>query len=70
MKLTIRTISPNVVSVTTDWTTYTVVFSNEAAQISTFGLQEEVSIEHFPDLAKNAAIAAYLITQLELKSLD
>jgi hypothetical protein len=70
MKLRTHPKNEYIILVSTDWATYTVVFSNETAQIVTLGLEEEFDISYFPDSAKNEAIAVFLITQLELKSLE
>lgn len=58
------------VQVVTGWTTYAVYFSETQAVVLAQGLEQAFSIEHFPDDAKNEAIAAYLITQIELKSIE
>ena len=70
MKIQSRHANRDTVIVTSDWTTYTVVFSGESAQILSTGLSEECDTSHFPDAAKNQAIAVYLIAQLELQSLE
>lgn len=71
MKLSTKWLNLQTVLVTTDWTTYTVFFSREAkAIVIATGLEQEFSLDDFPSDAKNEAIAAYLIVQLELKSIE
>lgn len=70
MKLEIKSNHPRLVHVKSDWTSYTLAFSDTSVYLTAFGLEEEFDIDHFPDQAKNEAIAAYLVMQLELKSLE
>lgn len=69
MKMMTRKLSTNLVIVTTDWTTYNVVFSDDLALITSTGLEQECPISFFPDEANNVAIAMYLVGQLELESI-
>jgi hypothetical protein len=69
VKVNARKISTNLVLVTTDWTTYHVIFSDDNALVTSTGLEQEFSISFFPDQASNIAIAMYLVGQLELDSI-
>ncbi len=70
MNLSTKKSSSQVVTVTTGWAIYSVIFNEDLslALVNSRGLEEEFNISFFPPFARSEAIAAYLIAQLEIKS--